>query len=119
MTSHRDNAGQASFTAEQIRDLLTAIEAGANDVGEHLRPLQRIKDANDLVRLAEQLVRETVADARAIPADRKRAVLDGRHVHLVDQRAGDTSSSRYGWDVIGSTLGITKQRAHKKFTPES
>ena len=108
--------GQGSLTVEQIRGLLTAIEAGATDVAEHVRPLQRIKDTKDLVRLAEQLLNETVADARAIPAAGKRASLEEGRVVVVDQTAADKSSSRYGWDVIGAALGISKQRAHKKFS---
>lgn len=107
--------GQTSITAEQIRGLLAAIEDGT-DVAEHLRPLQRIKDARDLVRLAEQLLEETVADARAIPAKRKRAVLEAGKVQLVDQSAADHSPARYGWDVIGAVLEISKQRAHKRFS---
>lgn len=110
------STGQGSITAEQMRGILAAIEAGETDRPEHLRPLQRIKDARDLVHLAEQLLEETVADARAIPAKGKRAVFNEGNVRLVFQAAADHSKSRYGWDVIGAVLGITKQRAHKKFS---
>ena len=108
--------GQGSFTVEQIRKLLEAIETGEADLPEHSRPLQRILDAKDLVGLAEQLLEETVADARSIPAKGKRAIFDEGTVHLIFQSAADHSKSRYGWDVIGAVLGITKQRAHKKFS---
>ena len=108
--------GQGTFTVAQIRKLLEAIETGEADLPEHARPLQRILDAKDLVGLAEQLLAETVADARAIPAKQKRAVLEDGNVRLVDQSAADHSQARYGWDVIGAVLGITKQRAHKKFS---
>lgn len=108
--------GQGTFTVAQIRKLLEAIETGEADLPEHARPLQRILDAKDLVRLGEQLLEETVADARAIPAKRKRAVIEAGNVTLVDQSAADHSQARYGWDVIGAVLGITKQRAHKRFS---
>lgn len=107
--------GQGSFTIEQIRGLLAAIE-DPSDVGEHQRPLQRVKDTRDLVRLAEQLLEETVADARAVPAKGKRAIVEDGRVHLIFQTAADHSKARYGWDAIGAVLGITKQRAHKKFS---
>ena len=109
--------GQGSFTVEQIRRLLEAIETGEADLPEHSRPLQRILDAKDLVRLAEQLLEETVADARSIPAKGKRAIYeDDGSVHLVFQSAADHSQARYGWDSIGGVLGISKQRAHKRFS---
>lgn len=111
-----DTQGQGSFTAEQIRQLLTAIEHGDAEKDEHVRPLQRIVDAADLVRLAEQLLAETVADARAIPAHKKRVVVRDDNVVLVDQPIADHSPHRYGWDAVGAVLGITKQRAHKKFS---
>lgn len=108
--------GQTSLTAEQIRQLLALIENGDADKDEHVRPLQRIVDAADLVRVAEQLLAETVADARAIPAHKKRVVIRDGDVLLVDQPIADHSPHRYGWDAIGAVLGITKQRAHKKFS---
>lgn len=118
MTASVDQArGQGSFTMEQIRRLLDAIEDGATDKIEHIRPLQRIADAQDLIRLAEQLLAETVADARAIPAHKRRVVVrDDGDILLVDQPIADHSPHRYGWDAIGAVLGITKQRAHKKFS---
>lgn len=108
--------GQTSFTAEQIRQYLELAETFDPDAHPNSRPLRRIKDAAQVLHLAEQLLRETVADARAIPASGKRAILENGHVQLVDQAAADKSSSRYGWDVIGAALGITKQRAHKKYS---
>lgn len=117
MSTVDQTQGQGSFTIEQIRVLLTAIEDGETDVIEHLRPLQRIQDAKDLIRLGEQLLEETVADARAIPAEKKRVVLAEDGAMVLDvQRAADHSQHRYGWDVIGAILGITKQRAHKRFS---
>lgn len=110
-----DHVGQTTFTGEQIRGLLDMVD-GANGDSRPERPVRRIQEAAQLVKLAEELLRETVADARAIPAEGLRAVVDeDGAVRLVSQAPNDKSRSRYGWDAVGAGLGVSKQRAWKKY----
>lgn len=105
-------ATQASLTGMQIRALLDEIESPEPTAAA---PLQRIRDAAALIERAEALLAEAVADARAVPAEGRRAVVREKVVSLEKQKPADKSNGRYGWDVIGYALGVSPQRAHKKF----
>ena len=115
-----------TITHELIRAQLDATTSTGpiRPEAEALEPvshIERIRAAKRLVDYSEQLLAEVIADARAVPARGIYYTVGADHGygHTMLRRealTSDRSPSRYGWDVIGWALGISKQAAAQRFS---
>lgn len=96
--------GQMSFTASEIRSALAEVETPETEA-EIFRPLARIESAAAVVRLAQQLLDEQVAEARAARHPRSRVVLVGGEPTEV-ARGKSPVPEVYSWDVIAKVLTL-------------
>lgn len=95
--------GQMTTTAAEIRSALAEVDNPQTD-REIFRPLARIEAAAEMVRLAEQLLREQIADARAMRDPKLRAVMT--EVGMIEEgpRGKSPTQQVYSWEVIASVL---------------
>lgn len=94
--------GQMSFTTSEIRSALAEVETPAIET-EIFRPLARIEAAAAVVRLAQELLVEQVAEARAARHPRSRVVLvDGEPTEV--DRGRSPVPEVYSWEVIANVL---------------
>lgn len=88
---------------------------------EHVANLAQLEQAKQLMALARDFLQETVHDLRAVTDNKQRVITEQTNEHapprfeLVDRHARDTSTARYGWDVIGAVLGVSAQAAQSRF----
>lgn len=82
--------------------------------------LARLRDAGELVSVAQELLQEVVDELRAVEDTKQRVVVEPTSgefpvFNVVDRKPRDTSKARYGWDVIARVLGVTPQAAQARF----
>lgn len=83
--------------------------------------LARLRDAGELASVAHDLLQEVVDELRAVKDSKQRVVVEpttGNQLpvfKVADRKPRDTSTARYGWDVIARVLGVTTQAAQARF----
>jgi len=89
---------------------------------QHVVELAQLDQAKQLMELTRDLLQETVHDLRAVNDNKQRVIAEQTseqapaHFKLVERHARDTSTAKYGWDVIGAVLGVSAQAAQSRFS---
>lgn len=89
---------------------------------QHVVDIAQLDYAKQLMELTRDFLQEAVHDLRAVIDTKQRVIAEQTkgqaplHLELVDRHVRDTSTARYGWDVIGAALGVSAQAAQSRFS---